>query len=308
MTIKEHISDPHSNFVNTRKWLINGTSVRGASHEREHRPNQDSIYWIYSKQKNVGILSVADGHGSATYFRSEIGSRIAAKIATQTMFRFIATYNPSSNSFSEIRDIVRYSIPRLLVRNWNDEVINHVSKNPFTSHELSKFFNKSDRSSKNKLDSHPQIAYGSTLLTVVVTRNYFLFFQIGDGNILVVDEYRNVIAPIEKNISNCEDENCVVPLSSTNSLCMKSSWLKFNVGIYSSYHLKPRLILLATDGYYNSFKDEMAFRKIGTDYLDIMDNYGHQYTQSNLQYLLKETSQKGSGDDITLGYLYNVSQ
>ena len=293
--------------METRKWAIHGTTVRGTSHTSEHVPNQDSIYWILSTQKDIGILSVADGHGSETYFRSNIGSKIAAKIATQTMFRFFTKNHISSTNLSGVRDIIRFSIPRLLVKNWNNEVGNHISKNPFTTDEVSKFL-KGDASAKNKLDTHPQIAYGSTLLTAIVTKEYILLFQLGDGNILIVDEYRNVISPFEKKIENGDEENFIVPLNYTNSLCMNSSWLKFNVGIYSSYDLKPNLILLSTDGYYNSFKDEMGFRKIATDYLDIINNYGQQYLRRRLQLLLNETSQKGSGDDITLGYLYKTNQ
>lgn len=307
MIMKENFSYQHSNSVNKRKWVINGDTVRGTSHTVEHISNQDSIYWIHSIQKDVGILSVADGHGSDTYFRSEIGSKIAAKIATRTMFRFFTKYHSSSTDFSGVRDIIRFSIPKLLVKNWNDEVRYHVTKNPFTNDEVSKFLNIGGPYGKNKLDTHPQIAYGSTLLTAVVTKEYVLLFQLGDGNILVVDEFRNVILPFEKNIENCDEENCIVPINHTNSLCMNSSWLKFNVGIYSSYDLKPNLILLATDGYYNSFKEETGFRKIGTDYLDIMNNYGPEYMRSRLQFLLKETSQRGSGDDITLGYLFKAN-
>ncbi|VFJ13024.1 conserved protein of unknown function [Candidatus Nitrosocosmicus franklandus] len=308
MKVVGSLSDQQYISVDRRNWLIYGASVRGASHEREHISNQDSIYWRYSKQEDIGILSVADGHGSDTYFRSKFGSNIAAKIATQTMFRFITQCHSSSNTFSSVRDIIRYSIPRILVKNWNNRVTSHINRNPFTTYELDKFLGKKDPSSKDKLERHPQIAYGSTLLTVAVTKDYFLFFQIGDGNILVVDEHRNVIAPFEKNINDSDDKKSVVTLNTTDSLCMESSWLRFKVGIYSIYDLKPRLILLTTDGYYNSFKDETGFRKIGTDYLDILDNYGQQYIQSKLEFLLKETSQKGSGDDITLGYLYKINQ
>lgn len=306
MVVKEPFSVGRSNSDSSRNWVINGTSVRGTSHEREQISNQDSIYWIHSKLNDIGILSVADGHGSDTYFRSKIGSKIATKIASQTLLKFLSTTHLSSNNLPRVRDLIRYSIPKLLVKNWNDKVSNHVCKNPFTNDELSKFLNKRDHLARKKLDIHPQIAYGTTLLTAVVTKDYFLFFQIGDGNILVVDEYRNVIAPFEKNVKNCE-ENCIGSLNTTQSLCMNSSWLEFNVGIYSIYDLMPKLILLATDGYYNSFKDEMGFRKIGIDYLDILETYGQQFMDSKLEVLLKETSQKGSGDDITLGYMYEAN-
>lgn len=304
MIVTEPVSFRDSNSYDTSRWIINGASIGGIGHTSEHKSNQDSIDWIHSIQQGIGILSVADGHGSDTYFRSKIGSKIATKIATRTMYKFFTEYPLNSTTFSGIRDIIRYSIPRLLVRNWNEEVVRHHQKHPFTNHELQKLSDKKNSVFVNKIISNPQTAYGSTLITAVLTRNYLFLFQLGDGNILIVDDCRNIELPFDEKRETREESHTINPLNYTNSLCMNSSWLEFKVRTYSKYDLNAKLILLATDGYYNSFRNEVGFNKIGTDYLEILDDRGHEYMQNKLKFFLTETSLNGSGDDITLGYLY----
>ena len=46
--------------------------------------------------------------------------------------------------------------------------------------------------------------------------------------------------------------------------------------------------------------------KIGTDMLSIIKEEGIDYVKNNLETWLKETTASGSGDDITLGLLYNT--
>ena len=65
----------------------------------------------------------------------------------------------------------------------------------------------------------------------------------------------------------------------------------------------PALILLATDGYANSFVNEAAFLQVGTDILEMIRTEGLETVQENLATWLAEASQDGSGDDITLGIL-----
>jgi serine/threonine protein phosphatase PrpC len=65
----------------------------------------------------------------------------------------------------------------------------------------------------------------------------------------------------------------------------------------------PVLILLATDGYANSFVNEAAFLQVGTDILEMIRADGLEAVQESLETWLSEASQAGSGDDITLGIL-----
>ena len=59
------------------------------------------------------------------------------------------------------------------------------------------------------------------------------------------------------------------------------------------------LVLLATDGYANSFREDRGFLKVGTDLLGMLRSDGLDHVKANLGDWLRETSEGGSGDDIT---------
>ena len=65
------------------------TSVLGAGHIKDKKPCQDySIAW-QSKDSGSVVLIVCDGHGSDTYVRSDIGSRLAAQITLEAVKEFV---------------------------------------------------------------------------------------------------------------------------------------------------------------------------------------------------------------------------
>jgi hypothetical protein len=66
---------------------------------------------------------------------------------------------------------------------------------------------------------------------------------------------------------------------------------------------QPALILLATDGYPNSFRDEAGFLKVGTDILKTIRAEGLGQVKDNLERWLSDSTHAGSGDDVTLGIL-----
>ena len=63
------------------------------------------------------------------------------------------------------------------------------------------------------------------------------------------------------------------------------------------------MILLSTDGYSNSFSDEEGFLQIGQDYFYMVRNAGLMNVAGQLPDFLRQTSERGSGDDISLGIL-----
>jgi serine/threonine protein phosphatase PrpC len=64
------------------------------------------------------------------------------------------------------------------------------------------------------------------------------------------------------------------------------------------------MILLSTDGYANSFKDDSGFLKAARDIWEILRFDGKDYVQKHLEEWLNETSEGGSGDDITVGLVF----
>ena len=65
----------------------------------------------------------------------------------------------------------------------------------------------------------------------------------------------------------------------------------------------PALILAATDGYANSFRNEASFQQVARDLWAMVRDERLEPVQSNLENWLNEASRQGSGDDITVGVL-----
>jgi hypothetical protein len=102
----------------------------------------------------------------------------------------------------------------------------------------------------------------------------------------------------------------------TTSLCLPESWSDFRFRLLpiDSNNPYPALILLSTDGYANSFSQDSEFEKVGTDLLEIICEHpdglqeGISSIQENLPNWLSIASEKGSGDDTTVGILCNLDQ
>ena len=137
------------------------------------------------------------------------------------------------------------------------------------------------------------VQYGSTLLTVLAGPEVLLFLQLGDGDILVVADDGTVTRPMP------EDSRLMA--NETTSLCTVDAWREIRVALYPLVEGAPALILLATDGYANSFVSEQDFLRVGPDYLQAIREEGLAAVGSHLDEWLAEASTQGSGDDITLG-------
>jgi len=66
------------------------------------------------------------------------------------------------------------------------------------------------------------------------------------------------------------------------------------------------LIMLATDGYSNSFANDNGFTAAATDILEAIRSLGPHQTRIELPGWLRATSKGGSGDDITVAIAYSV--
>jgi hypothetical protein len=64
------------------------------------------------------------------------------------------------------------------------------------------------------------------------------------------------------------------------------------------------LILLSTDGYANSFREDRGFLAVGPDLLQMIRAEGIGPITGKLESWLREASEQGSGEDITLGILW----
>lgn len=279
----------------TARWRVVGHSVRGATHERTGAPNQDAIRWL--PESSVGlplILALADGHGSRRAFRSETGARLAVETSLQVIGDFLQGQT-ENESLSAIKRTAEEWLPRALVRRWLEAVEAHLAAHPLSAVELKLPGADHPETIPQAGPSNMYLAYGTTILVTAVTEAFILYLQLGDGEILTVSLDGEVTRPLPK------DERLFA--NETTSLCSRDAWRDFRVCFQVITNTSPALILLSTDGYPNSFRDEQGFLKVGSDILEMVRDSGLDMVNDRLESWLKESTHEGSGDDVTLGLI-----
>jgi hypothetical protein len=281
-------------MVRSLRWSALGASVRGASHERNGLKNQDAVrLGNPSGVENCLVMAIADGHGSSRSFRSDRGSAIAAECALNELRRFIRRLGPSA-PLSRVRRQAKARWPLAMVSAWKSAVRADLLKDPFSPMDFAAFPEpppviKPDAD----LPGAAYLAYGATLVALAITPDYILYSQLGDGDILAIRAGGIVTRPLPKQHEFMS--------SQTVSLCTYHASRQFQIRVDAHRADAPALIMLSTDGYANCFGDEEAFYTVGADMLAYLSSHGVGVVGEMLDGWLRESSQDGSGDDITVG-------
>ena len=138
--------------------------------------------------------------------------------------------------------------------------------------------------------------YGTTLLGMLITDTFVFSFQIGDGDINYItgDEISPLVEP-EKFLG-----------TETHSLSKLDAWRKAVASVRRKNAADdvPYLYMLSTDGFSNSFVSEEEFHKTCREYYKMIGEHGYEAVKDNLEKWLKETSELGCGDDVTVVMAY----
>jgi hypothetical protein len=269
-------------------WRTLRASVRGAAHRRTGLPNQDAVRIVRCNGDLPLVMALADGHGNAKSFRSQQGARSAVAVMHPIWSHFCTAYANTS----QIKRWAEEQLPLELVRRWQERVDRSLRREPFTAVELD-VLNPADR---DQVAAHPSLAYGSTLLAVLMAPGYMIYLQLGDGDILAVSAAGDVERPLPKDSRLIGNE--------TTSLCAAKAWAEVQVRFQTLAGDPPALILAATDGYANAYRDETAFQQVARDFWTLLRDEGEVAVRPHLKDWLNEVSQQGSGDDVSLGVLW----
>ena len=281
-------------------WIVTGSSVTGANHLRRDIPNQDAIDWEVKDDKLV--LALSDGHGSLKYFRSDIGAQLAVESAVEVVLEEMSVDSLTTDVLSRIKARVKNKLPQRIINSWLDKVKNHYQNNLFSldsrsQAKLEEIELEKGIKARQKLEENYVKAYGATLLLVVVAEDFSLYLQLGDGEITILSE-------TGKRMLFTEDAKLG---PATDSLCMSNPLTKFKFSLVPFAEERPLFIMLSTDGYINSFRNDNDYLQVLDDFIDLITTHGIGYLEDNLSDWLKETTEQGSGDDITLGLVCNYS-
>lgn len=260
-------------------WSVVAATARGASHIRSGLPNQDAWgVWPPDQLATFVALGVADGHGSQRSFRSDRGARFAVEVALEAGAEFLQG-SWDGLALSEIRRQAEERLPQAVSNRWRVKVDEDCDRDPLP---------------EGTQDAY--LVYGSTVLVVLVSSTLFVYAQLGDGEVLVVDPGGRSRRPLSGDSRLFGNE--------TTSLASPKPWREFRVAIESAAADVPALILLTTDGYPNSFRDDAGFLQAGADLLALLRSDGPDAIKRDLPGWLREASDAGSGDDVTVALLF----
>ena len=281
-------------------WIVLTESVIGASHTISKKPNQDCIRSKQYTDNNFGqvtIVALADGHGSDKYCRSDIGASVAVDVAIDEIVALLKFHPFSYHELSQLK-----KLPTIFVSSWREKVQKHYHQVSLTEEELLILKNTS-KEKPDKGNNFPFFLYGCTLLVICITDEHTIYIQLGDGDILCLDNKEKVYHPIKSNPELMANE--------TYSMCMvnpEKYFIIFSQKLTDDLQI-PELIMLASDGYKNSFVTNEDFFKVANDYCKMFDSYLSKKIQENLSKFLSNTSMNGSGDDISIGLIkrFNIN-
>lgn len=261
-------------------WVGVSASVRGASHVRTGLVNQDAVQIAPAPAGSTcSVAAVADGHGGARYVRSDVGARMAVSIACQLGLEAGRLLGRTASPTSIEAHLQQRLIPDVVGR-WQAAILEHAAANPFTAAE-------SHVASAPLGTDDPLIAYGCTVLVALVATEWVALVQIGDGDVITVDRDGTVRAPVPG------DDRLVG--GETTSLCLPTATDDARIAVLGN---DAELVLLATDGYGNSFASDDWMQEIGSGFASLIAANGLASIAERLPAWLAESAE-ASGDDVT---------
>ena len=283
--------------------IIIGQSVCGDSHIRHGVPRQDNfliIDGIHSHDRNmdhfyndlpedVKIVAVADGHGSDSCPYSKTGSQTAVNVFCDIMAEYAVKFKDSRDDlFVALKRDGDTTISQTIVGEWGRRILKH-DRMMAARGIIERLPEKSD-------DQAIWKEYGTTLLGMLITKDFTFAFQLGDGDITYVDKDR--VSPVIEGDKILGVE--------THSISKPDSWKKVITQVIKldDNIENPFMYILSTDGWLNSHASELDFQKTCKDYFSVIQEQGAEVVENNLERWLSETSALGCGDDITTVFVY----
>jgi hypothetical protein len=278
------MTNPADQSTGPGGWDVMTASTRGAAHEATGRPNQDAQGWrILDPGRQLVIGAVADGHGHSRHFRSERGSRLAVEQGCEAGAAFATTLGGLIDA-DEVAAAARAALVPRVVETWSRAVAEDYGRAPFSAEE---------EATRVMYDDEAVIAYGSTLLLLVLGPRWAVVAQIGDGDVVLLHADGGVEAPVPEDPS--------LDGHYTTSLCQSGAADSFRVAVIDRSETPILGLLAATDGFGNAQAAEPWQEAVGTDLSDMLRSKGAGWVRDRLGSWTEQcASSEGSGDDTTV--------
>lgn len=260
------------------------STVIGDSHIKKGIVCQDSSGICVTER--FGIAVVADGHGSAKHFRSDIGSKIAVKITTELLKNYM-NRTDFKEQFLQHPDFILQQMEKQILMKWREAVEVYHFENPLTEEET-----KKRESIKGRVKT--VTLYGSTVLAAVIADGFSYGMVLGDGGFVVLDSDGKLFIPAEDKNSHA---NYTSSLCNTDAIHFFEHW-------YTEEN--PAALFVSTDGLFKSFASEEDFLKYHGLLAHMLTD--QEKTKKSLKKNFEKRTREGSGDDISIAMVYSIEE
>ncbi|MCR5293154.1 MAG: protein phosphatase 2C domain-containing protein [Eubacterium sp.] len=283
----EKKTDDEKVYLETPKLISNGLCAygvrkKGASHILKEMPCQDAILML-AINDYISAYVVCDGHGDYRHKYSEDGSRFATEAVVDTVKVTVSECEDQNLTEKEIEKKLKKS-------NENYEMRCRIMD--LWKSKVKDDYRHAKRCERNLSDRDIYTLYGTTILYVIVTPNYYLVGQVGDGAILLYNSLNDY---------EIFDRSGMKESEATYSLCTEfCEFRHFNTGTYNRDY---NGFMLSTDGVfdrYESINEKSQGMGFATAYHTLTDNLCRVGEDKLMSILTSDRFYKGITDDCTL--------
>jgi serine/threonine protein phosphatase PrpC len=276
-------------------------TATGISHTNHDKGCEDCSY--HYDNENMSIAIVADGHGSEDCFRSAKGAEFAVDCAKSGICALIGQLN-SQKIIPQKADFDNYfrNLINNIITEWHGKVKDDYTSAHFTDEELADVSDKYKKRFASGGSMHH--AYGTTLIAVAVTEDFWFGFHIGDGRLTALYKDGSFDQPVPW------DLRCF--LNRTTSICDDDTAesTRFYYCPKTEKDL-PLAVFLCSDGLDDNYavdEKENAYSLFNI-YRTITQTFaedGFESTCSQIEDLAHSFATKGKGDDTSIAGIIDL--
>jgi hypothetical protein len=283
-----------------------GLSIQGASHIKSGKVCQDC--GGHFRCDDYAVAVVCDGHGGDAYFRSDRGSKYAVETCINSIKEFMQGKTELLDRMSKATNEIgkekesNHAIEQLIqniIFRWSEQVSRDIAENPFADDETFNALSEKYRERYGADDDSKFPAYGTTLIAVVRTPEFWFGIRIGDGRCISIAADGSIEDPIPWN------EKCF--LNATVSLCDEKAFANFRYCFHTDNF--PVAIYVGTDGIDDSFGIYGNDEKLFNFYRNLTKAFsqsGFEGGKQELKEYLPVLTAKGSGDDVSISGIVDM--
>ena len=287
---------------------------QGESHKADNKPCQDaSLSAVFDD--GLAIAIVCDGHGGERYFRSDVGSRMATEVISESVKTFVENVDKTifigkpfiAEEAITSEEIVKKQTPvdiafrqlfSSIIYQWNQKIAEHAANTAVSEWEQEHVPQK--YLDELKTSETFEKLYGCTLMVYAQTPDYWFAFHLGDG--------KCVSFHLEGDLWQMPipwDERCF--LNKTTSLCDSNAINEFRY-CYEGDGKFPMAVFLGSDGMDDSFGEDPNLVNFYIQVVKMLVSEGKEATIKSIESDLPQLSKIGSKDDMSVAFIYNIDE